>query len=141
MRVRSLSAGIVPVCWEDDVPLYLLLRAYKYWDFPKGMVEPGETPRTAAQRELREETGLDAPMFRWGEIWRETPPYGAGKVARYYIAEVGEREITLSAQPVRAEHHEYRWLDYRSARALLVPRVQIILDWAHGTVTGFKGES
>ncbi len=28
------------------------------WDIPKGLVEPGETERAAAMRELQEETGL-----------------------------------------------------------------------------------
>jgi 8-oxo-dGTP pyrophosphatase MutT (NUDIX family) len=31
------------------------------WDIPKGVAEPGETPRAAAARELWEETGLAAP--------------------------------------------------------------------------------
>lgn len=136
----SLSAGIVPVYWRDDVPLYLLLRAYSYWDFPKGTVEPGETALRAAVRELHEEAGLRAPLFRWDEVWRETEPYGAGKVARYYIAEVGEGPVVLSAGNPRPEHHEYRWVDYPAGRALLVPRVQAILDWAHAIVAGTKGE-
>ena len=38
-----LSAGIVPVALDDGEPRYLLLRAYRYWDFPKGVVEPGES--------------------------------------------------------------------------------------------------
>jgi len=40
----------------------------KYWDLPKGMRDEGETPLQAAQRELREETGLVFDADRFEEI-------------------------------------------------------------------------
>ncbi len=138
MKVRYLSAGIVPVRFLNGRPHFLLLRAYRSWDFPKGLVEPGEDPKEAAIRELREETGLQNPIFRWGEAFIETEPYGGGKVARYYLAEVPEGEVQLlpSRELGRPEHDEFRWLPYEKARELLVPRLQRVLDWAYAKIEG-----
>ena len=60
----------------------LVLRACRNWDFPKGMVEPGETPLDAAIRETAEEAGISDLAFRWGEGCCETEPYRQDKVAR-----------------------------------------------------------
>jgi bis(5'-nucleosidyl)-tetraphosphatase len=38
----------------------------------------------------------------------------------------------------RPEHDEFRWLGYREARALLVPRVQRALDWAEAIVAASR---
>ncbi len=111
---------------------YLLLRAYDYWDFPKGLLEASEEPLQAARREVEEETGLSTIEFRWGAEYRETPPYGRGKVARYYLAESRDTRVVLavSAELGRPEHDEYRWVDLDEARSLLAPRVVPILEWA-----------
>jgi len=81
---------------------------------------------------VEEETSLANLGFPWSEVFRETEPYGAGKVARYYLAAVHEAEATLpiSAELGRPEHHQYRWLPYGEARALLSARLITILDWA-----------
>jgi bis(5'-nucleosidyl)-tetraphosphatase len=133
VRHTILSAGVVVVRREGDVWKYLLLRAFNYWDFPKGVVEAGEDPLEAACREVEEETGLSELGFRWGHGFSETEPYGQGKVARYYVAETIQDTIILPVSPElgRPEHHEYRWVSYQEARGLLVPRVARILDWAH----------
>ncbi len=130
-----LSAGVVVIRQTPTGCRYLLLRAYRYWDFPKGEVGSGEDPLEAACREVREETGITVLEFRWGEVYMETPPYGRGKVARYYLAATPQEAVVLGVNPElgRPEHHEYRWLDYAAARRLLVPRVQAVLDWAHRT--------
>ncbi|HHJ39908.1 MAG: NUDIX hydrolase [Methylothermaceae bacteria B42] len=134
----TLSAGVVVVRYIEQVPHYLLLRVFHYWDFPKGLVEPGEDPLQAAVREVQEETGLTDLHFRWGVVFKETLPYSRGKIARYYLAESPAGEVTLPVNPElgKPEHHEFRWLTYEQARPLLVERLQTILDWAHGVVTG-----
>lgn len=139
MQVKALSAGVIIVRSEAGGPRYLLLRAYNYWDFPKGLVEPGEDPLASAIREVEEETTLTALTFHWGDDYRETAPYGRGKVARYYLAESTDQSVALPVSPElgRPEHHEFRWLEYRQARMLLAPRIQPILDWAH-TLVGEK---
>ncbi len=140
MRQRLLSAGVVIVNLEQGEPRYLLLRAYRYWDFPKGLVEPGEDPLQAAIREVAEETTIRQLDFSWGLDYRETPPYGRGKIARYYLARTSQSAVELPVSPElgHPEHEEYRWLDYQAARRLLNERLRPILDWAREKVQGKK---
>jgi len=111
---------------------FLLLRAFNHWDFPKGMVEPGEEPRAAAIREVYEESVIDDLDFAWGDAYVETGPYRRGKVARYFIARTGRSDISLPVNPElgRPEHSEYRWVDLDEAQQLVSARVQPVLNWA-----------
>ena len=112
--------------------LFLMLRAYRNWDFPKGVVEPGEDPLVAARREVREETLIEDLQFNWGDVHKETGPYGNRKVARYYVAATRTQQIALpvSAELGRPEHNEWRWVDSATALSLASPRLQPIVRWA-----------
>ena len=131
MPERILSAGVVVVRQEQAGWRVLLLRAYNYWDCPKGVVE-NEDPVAAARREVREESGIEDLDFRWGDDFIETPPYSKNKVARYYLAatRTGDVKLPVNEALGRPEHHEYRWLTLDAAQALCVPRIQAVLRWA-----------
>ncbi len=137
MSSPKLTAGIILHRVIESGCQYLLLRAYNYWDFPKGLVETGETPLQAAIREVAEETGIQHLNFEWGQQYYETAPYGDNKVARYYLARTDESRVVLGINPElgHPEHHEYRWVDYPEAGQLLSNRVHLALKWAHH-VTG-----
>jgi len=132
----KLSAGVVVVRETADGARFLLLRAYRNWDCPKGVVEPGEEPLDAAIRETAEETGIDDLEFPWGRDYYETPPYSGNKVARYYVARTRRERLELPVNPDlgRPEHHEYRWVDLGEALRLTVPRIQSVVTWAAGKV-------
>jgi 8-oxo-dGTP pyrophosphatase MutT (NUDIX family) len=134
------SAGVIVVHGDPGARRFLLLRAYRNWDFPKGMVEPHEAPLDAARREVREETGITELAFEWGEDYRETAPYNRGKIARYYLAATRSPNVELSVNPElgRPEHDEYRWTTHDEALALLPARLIPILDWAQATLNDGK---
>jgi bis(5'-nucleosidyl)-tetraphosphatase len=129
---QILSAGVVPVRRFGSHLRFLILRCYRYWDFPKGEIELGEDPLSAARREVAEETGLVDLEFRWGTSFVETPSYGRGKIARYYLAESPRGDVALGINPQLGfpEHHEFRWVTEAEAHDLLNDRVRTVLAWA-----------
>jgi bis(5'-nucleosidyl)-tetraphosphatase len=131
-----LSAGVVVVRRFPEGWRCLVLRAYRNWDFPKGLVEADEAPRAAAQREVWEETSIADLRFDWGEEYKETLPYAGRKVARYYIAESPADAVVLphSEELGRPEHDEFRWVSFDDAEDVLPPRLAIVLDWARALV-------
>jgi len=62
------------------------------WALPKGLIERGEAPETAAQREAKEETGLsgtivdklDTIKYSYMAKW-EKPPTRVFKIVTFYL--------------------------------------------------------
>lgn len=132
------SAGAVVFRRTERGVRLLVLRAYANWDFPKGLVEQGESEFDAAQREAGEETGLADLDFPFGDEHRDTLPYASGKIASYYLAQTEESKVTLpvSAELGRPEHGEFRWVSFEEAEDLLPPRLALVLEWAKGKIAG-----
>ena len=115
---------------------YLLLRAYKNWDFPKGLVEPGEQPFDAAVREVKEETTLVNLAFDWGKDYMDTGPYNKGKISRYYLARSNITQVHLPINPELGfpEHQEARWVGFETALNMVSPRLKPVIHWARDII-------
>jgi 8-oxo-dGTP pyrophosphatase MutT (NUDIX family) len=129
---NRLSCGAVVVRHTRSGWVTLMLRAYRNWDFPKGLCEEGEKPLDAALREVGEETGIADVRFEWGERYKDSGPYNRGKVARYYVVRTDQERVVMGISPElgRPEHHEYRWVSFDTAFDLAAPRVRHVVQWA-----------
>lgn len=78
---------------------------YDDWTFPKGKLEPGETHRHAALREVEEETGLRCKTGEELPEVRYEDRKGRAKRVRYWSME----PVDGSFEPNR-EVDEVRWL-------------------------------
>ncbi|MFE5142862.1 NUDIX domain-containing protein [Streptomyces fagopyri] len=64
LRPSEPLAAEVWVFDEDLARVLLVRHRWRGWVPPGGRVEPGETPREGARRELFEETGIEAELLR-----------------------------------------------------------------------------
>ena len=96
----------------------LLVHRPKYddWSLPKGKLDPGEDHRTAARREVEEETGLRCALGEELPSVSYADRHGRPKVVRYWAMtpEEGPGRFTPTD-----EIDEVRWVERGEAATLL----------------------
>jgi 8-oxo-dGTP pyrophosphatase MutT (NUDIX family) len=134
---EETSAGGIVFRMERGRPRYLLIRdSYHNWGFPKGHLEAGEAPETAALREVGEETGLRSLVIRglidtidWDFRFRGQVIH---KVCHFYLMESSRSRTS----PQRAEGiTACRWMSFDDAqRVISYKNAREVLRRAHGMV-------
>jgi len=110
------SAGAVVFRRENKKIYYLLIQyGLGHWDFPRGLIEKGESLQETARREIKEETGIRDLEFL--PEFKETIKYFFQfkgkrilKFATYFLAKTESSEVKISW-----EHKDFKWLPYEQA--------------------------
>ncbi len=87
------------------------------WQVVTGRIEPGESARTAAERELREETGLASPDW---VVFPEVATFYFEPTDQVILSPVLACVLPGTAEPVLSiEHVAHAWLPMAEAAALI----------------------
>jgi 8-oxo-dGTP pyrophosphatase MutT (NUDIX family) len=94
--------GLVALCWMYRYPVHAASL-----EFPRGMLDEGETPEEGAARELREETGLVAQTLqRLGALHPDT---GLQDHVNYIIEAVVDHEEERAAEVMESIDRAIVW--------------------------------
>jgi len=107
---------VIAYRWVPTLQYLVLKRTEQdggWWQPVTGHIEPGESERDAALREIREEIGVEKPKYLSDPIFtNDTEDDGQGYA---FMAEASAKQpIVLSD-----EHVEFRWVDLQTALGLL----------------------
>jgi len=103
------------------------------WQMPQGGIDPGEEPRAAALRELKEEAGTDkakiiGEMDEW--ITYDLPPHligvafhgrYKGQRQKWFCLRFLGEDSDIDLQAHEPEFSAWRWIDLAALPGLIVP--------------------
>jgi 8-oxo-dGTP diphosphatase len=92
------------------------------WQLPKGLVDPGETPKEAALREVREEAGIDCEIIAPVETiqyWFISNRDGKRERIHKFVHFFAMRYISGSVEDHDHEVSEARWVSIGDAMGML----------------------
>ncbi|NUQ63175.1 MAG: NUDIX hydrolase [Pirellulales bacterium] len=129
------QACAIPYRLQNGHPVFCLITTTKKgkWVFPKGVVDPGETPEETALKEAREEAGLRG-RIEGGELGEYTySKWGADLSVSAYLMRVTRAENRWQEAGVR----ERRWYRPEEARKKLGRKtLRDLLDVALERISG-----
>ncbi|MBN2422883.1 NUDIX domain-containing protein [Candidatus Woesearchaeota archaeon] len=138
------SAGAVVFRKNKEIKFLMLYRhAHKHyretWDFPKGNIEPGETIKKTAVREIEEETGIS--KIELVENFMEKIHYHykrdgefISKDVIFFLAKTTRQKVKVSE-----EHDGFGWFTFNeSMKKLTFPNSKKILEKAYGFLKNNK---
>lgn len=77
-----MAESVATILFKDDKVLLIKRRDIPVWVLPGGGVEIGESPETAAGREMEEETGCQVEIIRKVALY--TPKNRLSKITHFY---------------------------------------------------------
>jgi 8-oxo-dGTP pyrophosphatase MutT (NUDIX family) len=147
LRPNEISSGGVVFRRSGDSFEVCLVSDGRHWGFPKGLIEPGETPEAAALREISEETGIERSTLTAGrelpvnEYVYRRPNHGplVFKRVHHFLVEA-PADATLRPDP--SEIVEAAWLGIDEARGRLSFKSAVeVLDAARPLLAEGRPES
>ena len=123
VRLKSLRClyekscgGIIFFKTRQNVKILLVKNNNgRYWSFPKGHIEEGETEQETAIREIKEETGLDVTLVNHFREISEYCPFGKiRKRVVFFLAQAFTDNVKIQEEEIDS----YIWVDLQQARKL-----------------------
>jgi 8-oxo-dGTP pyrophosphatase MutT (NUDIX family) len=142
-KFRKAIFGVAYSINSDDKVEYVILKRKKHWkgwEFPKGKIEKSEKKKTAAIREVHEETGLKVLKVRrfrkhgiylyLKKLWDR--PDKIGQTYHLFAVKVEKGDGKLKLDHI--EHNGYRWVSFKEAYKILTwpdqkKCLKIVNDW------------
>lgn len=141
MRDNSLYRPCVGVVlFNDSKKVFMAQRLDGYrlgwpdsWQFPQGGIDTDEDPKTAALRELKEETGvfhveIVAEMPEWlhydlPDNLAEQSWHGKykGQKQKWFLMKFLGKDFEINLEQVNPEFHTFEWVDINESINRVVP--------------------